>query len=106
MKASDLIDMNELENALAIVKNATDILIEESELRRESLHDYLNSDEQQYLYNREQDGDAVEIIAFMEIVKAGDFDIRRDLDAIYNREEQIQERIRLKAESLRTTSNK
>lgn len=100
MKAEDLIDMNELENALAIVKNATDILIEESVNRRFSLDDYIHSREQQYLSDRECDGDVVEIIAFMEVVKAGDFDIRRDMRLVNNRENQILKRIELKAESL------
>lgn len=104
-KPSELVDMNELENALAIVKNASDMLIKESEYRRELLcaeSAYVHSDECQELYNREDSGDVVDVIAALEVIKHGEFKggwvNRHNID---NRVEQIKERIKLKAKSIK-----
>tara|TARA_R110001599_G_scaffold179043_1_gene371601 strand:- start:28 stop:363 length:336 start_codon:yes stop_codon:yes gene_type:complete len=100
-----LVDMNELENALAIVKNASDILIEESELRRKLLNTesaYVNKDECQELYNREESGSVVDVIAALEVIKHGNFKSGwADIRNIDNRVEQIKDRIKLKAKSIR-----
>lgn len=95
------INMTELENALAVVKNATDLLIEIAEEREFSLNAYTHSNERQKLCDRVQSRDVVELIAFLDVVKKGDFDIRRDMKYVDNRESQILKRIEMKAESLR-----
>ena len=95
------INMTELENALAVVKNATDILIEIAEDRLASFDSHTRSREQQHLFYRVNDGDPVELIAFLDVVKEGKFDLHRDMKSVHNRESQILKRIEMKAESLR-----
>tara|TARA_R110001599_G_C11744903_1_gene608337 strand:+ start:99 stop:428 length:330 start_codon:yes stop_codon:yes gene_type:complete len=104
-KPKDLVDMNELENALAIVKNASDVLIEESKYRRGLLNTesaYVNRDECQELYNREESGDVVDVIAALEVIVHGEFKGGwTDRHNINNRVKQIKERIKLKAKSIK-----